>query len=134
MQSPDALLDRNLALELVRVTEAAAMGAAGNLGRGDKTAIDGAAVRGMRSMIGTVSTRGVVVIGEGEKELVAQIRRVGARVKLIQDGDEAAAILTATPGAGVDMSLGIGGTPEGIRCYRGDRWRSLASSRLTGAS
>lgn len=223
MQSAGTLLDRNLALELVRVTEAAAMAAASHLGRGDKNAIDGAAVRGMRSMIGTVSMNGVVVIGEGEKDaapmlyngesvgagfgphcdvavdpidgttlasknldnalaviavadrgsmydpsavfymdkiaaaddarevlslqrgpvanvvalatsrgcaveditvavldrprhqtLVSQIRSTGARVKLIQDGDVAAAILAATPGTGVDLLLGVGGTPEGI--------------------
>ena len=223
MQSQDILLDRNLALELVRVTEAAALGAAGSVGRGDKNAVDGAAVRGMRSMIGTVSMRGVVVIGEGEKDaapmlfngeqvgagvgpdcdvavdpidgttlasknldnalsviavaergsmydpsavfymdkiaapadarsvldlrrgatanisslagfrgrtvdditvavldrprhqsLVQEIRNTGARVKLIQDGDVAAAILAATPGTGIDLLLGVGGTPEGI--------------------
>src|SRR5687768_3120529 len=60
--------DRNLALELVRVTEAAAMAAGRWVGRGDKNGADGAAVDAMRMMIGTVSMRGVVVIGEGEKD------------------------------------------------------------------
>src|ERR1700758_2210195 len=60
--------DRNLALELVRVTEAAAMAAARWVGRGEKNGGDGAAVDAMRSLIGTVSMRGVVVIGEGEKD------------------------------------------------------------------
>jgi len=60
--------DRNLALELVRVTEAAAMGAARWIGRGDKNAADQAAVDLMRLMINTVSMSGVVVIGEGEKD------------------------------------------------------------------
>ena len=60
--------DRNLALELVRVTEAAAMGASRWIGRGDKNAADKAAVDLMRLMINTVSMRGVVVIGEGEKD------------------------------------------------------------------
>ena len=60
--------DRNLALELVRVTEAAAMGAGRWIGRGDKNAADQAAVDAMRLMINTVSMRGVVVIGEGEKD------------------------------------------------------------------
>src|SRR6184192_3845456 len=60
--------DRNLALELVRVTEAAALGAARWVGRGDKEAADQAAVDGMRAMLDTVSMRGVVVIGEGEKD------------------------------------------------------------------
>jgi fructose-1,6-bisphosphatase II len=60
--------DRNLALELVRVTEAAAMAAARWVGRGDKNGADGAAVNAMRSLIGSVSMDGVVVIGEGEKD------------------------------------------------------------------
>jgi fructose-1,6-bisphosphatase II len=60
--------DRNLALELVRVTEAAAMAAARWVGRGDKIGADGAAVNAMRQLINTVSMRGVVVIGEGEKD------------------------------------------------------------------
>src|SRR5215207_876402 len=60
--------DRNLALELVRVTEAAAMASARWVGRGDKNGADGAAVNSMRQLINTVSMRGVVVIGEGEKD------------------------------------------------------------------
>jgi fructose-1,6-bisphosphatase II len=60
--------DRNLAVELVRATEAAAMASAGWLGRGDKNQVDGAAVDAMRPVLGTVSMRGVVVIGEGEKD------------------------------------------------------------------
>ena len=60
--------DRNLALELVRVTEAAAMAAARWVGRGDKNGSDGVAVNAMRVMISTVSMHGTVVIGEGEKD------------------------------------------------------------------
>jgi fructose-1,6-bisphosphatase II len=60
--------DRNLALELVRVTEAAAMGAGRWIGRGDKNAADQAAVDAMRAMLDTVVMQGVVVIGEGEKD------------------------------------------------------------------
>src|ERR1700710_1301293 len=60
--------DRSLALELVRVTEAAAMAAGRWVGRGDKNLGDGAAVDAMRKLIGTVSMRGTVVIGEGEKD------------------------------------------------------------------
>src|SRR5215208_3837874 len=60
--------DRNLALELVRVTEAAALGAGRWIGRGDKEAADQAAVDGMRAILDTVSMAGVVVIGEGEKD------------------------------------------------------------------
>jgi fructose-1,6-bisphosphatase II len=60
--------DRNLALELVRVTEAAALAAGRWVGRGDKAAADQAAVDAMRLMIDTVAMDGVVVIGEGEKD------------------------------------------------------------------
>jgi len=215
--------DRNLALELVRVTEAAAMAAARWVGRGDKNGGDGAAVDAMRTLIGTVAMDGVVVIGEGEKDhapmlyngervgdgtgpecdvavdpidgttlmakgmpnaiaviavaergsmfdpsavfymekiatgpeaadviditapvrtniqrvakakggkpedvtvvildrprhadLVSQVRAAGARIKFISDGDVAGAIMAARAGTGVDLLLGIGGTPEGI--------------------
>jgi fructose-1,6-bisphosphatase II len=215
--------DRNLAMELVRVTEAAAMAAGRWVGRGDKNGGDGAAVDAMRTLIGTVSMRGVVVIGEGEKDnapmlyngeevgdgtgplcdvavdpidgttlmakgmpnalaviavaergsmfdpsavfymdkivtgieaadvvditvpaaenirrvakakhgtpedvtvcildrprhqaLVEEVRAAGARIKFISDGDVAGAIMAARPGTGVDLLLGIGGTPEGI--------------------
>jgi fructose-1,6-bisphosphatase II len=215
--------DRNLALELVRVTEAAAMGASRWIGRGDKNAADQAAVDLMRLMINTVSMRGTVVIGEGEKDeapmlyngeevgdgdgpevdvavdplegtrltalgmsnaisviavaergslffpgaalymdkiavgpqaadaidieasatenvrrvaeakgmkpdeltvvvlererhddLIAELRDAGARVNLIRDGDVAPSIASAQPFTGVDMLMGIGGTPEGV--------------------
>lgn len=64
----DATIDRNLALELARVTEAAAMLSARWMGRGDKIAADQAAVDGMRHVLGTLEMDGVVVIGEGEKD------------------------------------------------------------------
>ena len=215
--------DRNLALELVRVTEAGAMAAARWVGRGDKNGADGAAVHAMRLLINTVSMNGVVVIGEGEKDqapmlyngeevgdgsgpacdvavdpidgtrltanglpnaisvlavsargsmydpsavfymsklvtgpaaanvvdieapvadnivkvgrakscspqdvtvvildrprhaqLISEVRAAGARIQLITDGDVAGAIMAARDGTGVDLLLGIGGTPEGI--------------------
>jgi fructose-1,6-bisphosphatase II len=215
--------DRNLALELVRVTEAAAMAAGRWVGRGDKNGADQAAVNAMRKLVSTVSMNGTVVIGEGEKdeapmlyngeevgdgdgpecdvavdpvdgttltakgmsnaisvmavadrgtmydpsalfymqklvtgpaaanlvdleapvehniqavakakggsaedvtvvvldrprheELVREIRDAGARIKFITDGDVAGAIMAAREGTGVDLLLGIGGTPEGI--------------------
>jgi fructose-1,6-bisphosphatase II len=215
--------DRNLALELVRVTEAAALGSARWVGRGDKEAADQAAVDGMRAMLDTVSMAGVVVIGEGEKDkapmlyngeeigdgngpevdvavdplegtrltakgqpnaiaviavaergtmffpgaavymdkiacgpeaidavdiealprenvervarakgvkpsdvsvvvlerdrhetLIGELRELGAKVLLIPDGDVAPAIAAAQPGTGVDLLMGIGGTPEGV--------------------
>jgi fructose-1,6-bisphosphatase II len=71
---PDSLVpspqspDRNLALELVRVTEAAAMAAARWVGRGDKNGADAVAVNAMRVMISTIGMDGIVVIGEGEKD------------------------------------------------------------------
>jgi fructose-1,6-bisphosphatase II len=66
--TPPSAPDRNLALDLVRVTEAAAMGAGRWVGRGDKISADQAAVDAMRLMMHTVSMDGVVVIGEGEKD------------------------------------------------------------------
>src|SRR5437870_9985631 len=63
-QSPD----RNLAMELVRVTEAAALAASRWMGRGDKNGADGAAVEAMRIVLQTVPMDGIVVIGEGEKD------------------------------------------------------------------
>ena len=60
--------DRNLALELVRVTESAALAAGRWVGRGDKNAADQAAVDGMRAVLDTVAMSGIVVIGEGEKD------------------------------------------------------------------
>ena len=68
LEVPSEAPDRNLALELVRVTEAAAMAAGRWVGRGDKNGADGAAVRAMRTLVSTVSMNGVVVIGEGEKD------------------------------------------------------------------
>ena len=64
MDSPD----RNIALEMVRATEAAAMSASRWMGRGDKNGVDGAAVHAMRTVLNTVCMDGVVVIGEGEKD------------------------------------------------------------------
>ena len=68
MSTNTSVPDRNLALELVRVTEAAAMAASRWMGRGDKLGADGAAVDAMRLVLSTVSMRGVIVIGEGEKD------------------------------------------------------------------
>jgi fructose-1,6-bisphosphatase II len=61
-------IERNIAMELVRVTEAAAMAAARYMGRGDKNLVDGMAVQAMRNVLGYVPMDGVVVIGEGEKD------------------------------------------------------------------
>ena len=61
-------IERNIAMELVRVTEAAALSAARHLGRGDKNLVDGSAVNAMRHVLGYVAMDGIVVIGEGEKD------------------------------------------------------------------
>ncbi len=68
IEQPGETPDRNLALELVRVTEAAAMAGARWMGRGDKNGADGAAVDAMRNVLRTVPMDGIVVIGEGEKD------------------------------------------------------------------
>lgn len=68
MENPFVHPDRNLALELVRATEAAAIRAMPFVGRGDKNAADGAAVDAMRKFLGTVNFQGTIVIGEGEKD------------------------------------------------------------------
>ena len=65
---PRNVPDRNLALELVRVTEAAALAAGRYVGRGDKEAADQAAVDGMHAVLHTIHMDGIVVIGEGEKD------------------------------------------------------------------
>src|ERR671933_365314 len=135
---PAVAPDRNLALELVRVTEAAAMAAARWVGRGDKNAADQAAVDAMRLMLDTVAidiTRSpsenvervaeakgatprdvTVVVLERDRhdDLIAELREAGAKVNLIRDGDVAPAIAAAQPATGVDMLYGIGGTPEGV--------------------
>jgi fructose-1,6-bisphosphatase II len=72
-------IERNIAMELVRVTEAAAMAAARYLGRGDKTLVDEAAVAAMRYTLGHVQMDGIVVIGEGEKDH-APMLYIGERI------------------------------------------------------
>ncbi|MDT8284540.1 MAG: class II fructose-bisphosphatase [Thermovirgaceae bacterium] len=215
--------ERNMALELVRATEAAAMAAGRWMGRGDKNASDNAAVKGMRFMLDTIEMDGIIVIGEGEKDeapmlyngeklgtgnlpsvdiavdpidgtrllalgrpnaisvvalserntmfdpkhifymnkiavgpdaagavdieapvsdnisrvaraldksvedvtvivldrprheqLITEIRQTGARIKMISDGDIAGALMTCKPGIGIDMLIGIGGSPEAV--------------------
>lgn len=227
-------MDRNLALELVRVTEAAALACGRLVGKGDKMAADAAATNAMRRALESVGISGTVVIGEGEmdeapmlfigervgkgslpevdiavdplegtnicakgmngaiatialaprggflhapdmymekiavgpsargaididasptenlrrvaeakscyiedltvvildrprhEKTIAEIRKAGARIHLISDGDVAPAIAAAAEGSGVDMLLGIGGAPEGVlaaaalKCMGGD--------------
>lgn len=227
-------MDRNLALELVRVTEAAALACGRLVGKGNKHAADEAATNAMRRALDSVGIRGTVVIGEGEmdeapmlfigeqvgsgclpevdiavdplegtsicakgmngaiatialapsggflhapdmymekiavgpsargaidihatptenlrrvaeakscyvedltvvildrprhEQMIAEIRRAGARIHLIPDGDVAPAIAAAVHGSGVDLMMGIGGAPEGVlaaaalKCMGGD--------------
>src|SRR3712207_4566315 len=88
--------DRNLALELVRVTEAAAIAAARWVGGGDKNAADQAAVDAMRLVLDTVHMDGVVVIGEGEKDEAPMLYNG----EQIGDGSPPAAEIVGDPPAG----------------------------------
>ena len=98
--------DRNLALELVRVTEAAAMAASRWMGRGDKEGADGAAVNAMRIVLSTVAMDGVVVIGEGEKDHAPMLYN-GER---IGDGSNAKTDIAVDPIDGTTLaSLGRDG-------------------------
>ena len=92
--------DRNLALELVRVTEAAALGASRLIGRGDKEAADQAAVNAMRHMLDSVHLDGVVVIGEGEKDEAPMLFN-GER---IGDGSEPAVDIAVDPVEGTTLT------------------------------
>ncbi|MBT4948893.1 MAG: fructose-bisphosphatase class II, partial [Actinobacteria bacterium] len=88
-----AVPERNLALELVRATEAAAMAAARWVGRGDKNGADGAAVNAMRTLVSGVSMNGIVVIGEGEKDKAPML----FNGESIGDGSGAAADVAVDP-------------------------------------
>ena len=97
--------DRNLAMELVRVTEAAALAAARWVGGGDKEAADGAAVDAMRVVLGTVPMDGIVIIGEGEKDEAPMLYN-GER---IGDGTPPAADIAVDPIDGTTLTaLGRG--------------------------
>src|SRR5205814_1816720 len=122
--------DRNLALDLVRCTEAAALAAARWVGRGDKNAADGAEggkaidipasiednirnvakARKLQPQDITVT----ILDRDRHQEAIERVRKMGARVRLITDGDVAGAITAAKEGTGVDLLYGIGGTPEGV--------------------
>jgi len=100
------VVDRNLALEMVRVTENAALAAARWMGRGDKNGADGAAVDAMRQVLGTVTMDGVVVIGEGEKDEAPMLYN-GER---IGDGNPPAVDIAVDPIDGTTLTAkGLGG-------------------------
>jgi fructose-1,6-bisphosphatase II len=97
--------DRNLAMELVRVTEAAALAASRWVGRGDKNGADGAAVDAMRTVLSTVQMDGIVVIGEGEKDEAPMLYN-GER---IGDGTPPETDIAVDPIDGTTLtSLGLG--------------------------
>ena len=97
--------DRNLAMELVRVTEAAALAASRWMGRGDKEGADGAAVDAMRIVLETVPMDGIVVIGEGEKDEAPMLYN-GER---IGDGSPPQVDIAVDPLEGTTLtSLGMG--------------------------
>ena len=109
--------DRNLALELARVTEAGAMAAARWVGRGDKNGADGAAVHAMRTLINTVSMNGVVVIGEGEKDHAPMLYN-GEQVG---DGSGPLCDVAVDPIDGTRLTAN--GMPNAISVHRGQRPR-----------
>jgi fructose-1,6-bisphosphatase II len=101
--------DRNLALELVRVTEAAALAAAPLVGRGDKEAADQAAVDGMRYMLHSIQMDGVVVIGEGEKDEAPMLYNG----EQIGDGSPPQVDIAVDPLEGTTLAAhGMAGAPD----------------------
>ena len=105
MSAAKQVPDRNLAMELVRVTEAAALAASRWVGRGDKEGADGAAVDAMRVVLGTVPMDGIVVIGEGEKDEAPMLYN-GER---IGDGSPPQTDIAVDPVEGTSLTaLGLG--------------------------
>src|SRR2546427_430346 len=143
-------IERIIEFDFVRATEAAALNSLRWLGRGDKEAADAAACDAMRGMFDLMNICGEVVIGEGikdeapgilkgeqlgtwlpgapqfDKAIVEQIRAAGASLRMIGDGDIAAAMAPSLPESDVDLYMGIGGSPEavlaaaGIKCLGGE--------------
>ena len=127
--------DRNLALELVRVTEAASLAAARWVGRGDKEAADGAAVDAMRLLINTVPMDGIVVIGEGEKDEAPML----FNGEVIGDGGPPRVDIAVDPLEGTRLCARAGRArspsspwPSGARCTTpgpASTWRSSPGAR-----
>src|SRR5436853_101604 len=111
-------MDRNLALEVVRVTEAAALAAARFVGRGDGEGADRAATDlsaiAEAKRVAVADLTAVILDRPRHAALVAEVRAAGARIRLIADGDVGGAIATADPATGIDVLLGVGGAPEGV--------------------
>ena len=106
--------DRNLAMELMRATEAAALAGGRWMGRGDKNAADGAAVEAMRVVLSTVAMDGIVVIGEGEKDNAPML----FNGEEIGDGSAPAMDIAVDPIDGTTLtSLGVScGSISGASC------------------
>jgi fructose-1,6-bisphosphatase II len=100
MNTKNQPMERNIAMELVRVTEAAAMSAARYLGKGDKNMVDQAAVNAMRNVLGFVRMDGIVVIGEGEKD-EAPLLYIGEK---IGDGSEPKVDIAVDPVDGTTLT------------------------------
>ena len=121
MSTSDLKPDRNLALELVRVTEAAAMAAGRWVGRGDKNDADGVAVNAMRAMISSVGMRGTVVIGEGEKD----------NAPMLYNGEAVGTVLVAAAaGSAAIAAASVTRTSSSARLRSGD-WG--ATERSSGS-
>src|SRR2546429_550251 len=115
--------DRNLALELVRVTEAAALAAARWVGMGERESADLLDLdRPLAETLGLVAKRKscdirdvmvVMLDRERHQDAVREIREAGARIRFITDGDVSAALLAVTERTPVDLLWGIGGEPQG---------------------
>src|SRR5919206_94415 len=106
-------MDRNLALEAVRVTEAAALAASVWMGRGDEKAAN---LKNLaKAKRAEISDLVVCILDRPRHtELIAKVREAGARIMLISDGDVSGVIATSRPESGVDMYIGSGGAPEGV--------------------
>src|SRR5438270_877796 len=105
-------MDRNLAMEVVRVTEIAAIAAARLMGRGQKNEADQASVDAMGRAIDDLTV--IILDRDRHQGLIKEVRSTGARIRLIDDGDVAAGIATCFEETGVDVLMGSGGAPEGV--------------------
>ena len=136
MSSTSQKPDRNLALELVRVTEAAALAASRWVGRGDKNGADGAAVDAMRTVLATVPMDGIVVIGEGEKDEAPMLYNGeqvgngnGPAVDIAVDPLEGTTLCAKNmPGAIATMSLREKAGDQGMTVHVTSRMVPAASS------
>src|SRR5439155_644101 len=114
--------DRTASLELVRITEAAAIAAAHWMGHGNNTEADQAAVEAMRKSMEDARFNGTVVSGltivildrPRHEKLINDVRAAGARIKLIEDGDLMASLSVPIAGTDVHAVMGTGGAPEGV--------------------